>query len=139
MPNDFAGPRPPEDEIPGWRRDLDPDYQDNDVYRETFLQWLTDPKDLATVRASGQLLFSMALNYRHGPVSQESWRAEGLRSVARDLRHLKNYLRQVAYLDDDEVDAEDEHWGRQARKLAKKLGTIEEHLGQVLKAGAGKR
>lgn len=119
-----------------WRRDLDIDYEENAVYRETFLQWLVG-EDLATVRAYGQLQYSMALTYEGPPVDPEQrahWHTNRLRSAAKDLRHLKNYLREFAFasLDEPVPSAEDVHWARHAKRLAKRLGTIEEEFRRTL-------
>jgi hypothetical protein len=135
MPNDFGGPADLDAEIPPWRRGLDTDYEPSDIYRETFLQWLGDGEDLATVRAYGQLQFDMTLSHGPGPVGDENWRVTALRSVAKDLRHLKNYLRQIAFLEDEQSDEEDEQWARYANRLAKKLGPIEEQIERALRMG----
>jgi hypothetical protein len=140
MPKDFSGPGDPVADIPAWRRDLDSDYEESDIYRETFLQWLDGREDLATtVRAYGRLQYHLTLNYPHGSPSREHWRATALRSAAKDLRHLKNYLRGIAFDGDDESDEVDEPWIRYARRLAQRLGAIEEHVERALKTGPVER
>jgi len=139
MAKDFSGPGDPADDVPPWRRDLDTDYEESDIFRETFLQWMYGHEDLATIRAYGRLQYSLTLSHLHAPPSNEHWRATAMRSVAKDLRHLKNYLRHIAFGENDELDEVDEYWIRYARRLAKRLGAIEEHVEHALKTGPVER
>lgn len=144
-PEPTAAPAPEND----WERDS--------VFRETFLEVLP-PAAAAPLRAFGEVLFNLALEYRL-PVdaTPADVLAAELRAVAADLRFLGFYLSDVSRLEEDEgsgeaADREDRQeedeegggslwdsprqrrWRRFGARLAERLGGLADEIEAELAA-----
>ncbi len=69
----------------------------SDVFRETFLAWVTEPALNRALRVLSRALHDMVLEHGHHwpqlPGSLDVW---DLRAVAGDLRHLQGVLERIA-------------------------------------------
>ncbi len=68
----------------------------SEVFRETFLLWVTEPALNQSLRVLGRALYGMVLEHAHHwpqlPGSLDYW---DLRAVAGDLRHLQGVLERI--------------------------------------------
>jgi len=74
--------------------DLDPEaFERYEGFRETTLATFTDPDDNRALRRLGDLLYNMALEYRHHwPREPDLYFLHQTRAAVADLRHLQGYL-----------------------------------------------
>jgi hypothetical protein len=113
-------------------------FEESEIFRETFLAWLGDHADNETFRRFGKLQYSMVLEYsKHGPHSWIDSTAHELQAVLADLRHLQGFLvRMKRHREDhDSVRESDEAVAQRhdalcelADRLSKKIGSLADEL-----------
>jgi hypothetical protein len=115
---------------------LDPArWEDFEGFRETFLLNFSDPRDNATLRALGRLLYHLILEAAHVmPAPPEGWVRTHLRAAVADLRFLQGFLAFVGEERDDAGMPEGEEdlcraVARNARSLGRIADVIEARLG----------
>jgi hypothetical protein len=99
LPQDVTPPAPAA--VPAT---IDPEsFEDFEGFRETTLAVFTDPEANATLRALGDLLYAMALEYtRYWPHEPGGSFFHQVRAVLADLRHLEGWL---GHLDSQRAEA----------------------------------
>ena len=109
-------------------------WEDDPVFRETFLMYVAEPRCSEALRVAGRCLYSLLLEGGDPAWPESSTRTE-LRAAAADLRHLQGFLAAVGREREvSSLSAGDARLSRFASGIARALdrlaGSIEGELGK---------
>jgi hypothetical protein len=116
---------------------LDPDlFERHEGFRETTLAYFTDPQANALMRAFGDLIYTLALEYRGGwPREPEGSFRHLARAGVADLRHLQGFLCSMSkQIEASELTPGEEHIARVCGQLAARVAEIGDTLERELDA-----
>jgi hypothetical protein len=109
---------------------LDPaKFEDFATFRETFLLYFTDPGANEALRAVGDLVYSMVLEYwQYWPDLPEGLIRAQLRAAVADMRHLQAYLSEMGGAAEDAISAHESHLCRVAGQVSRDLEELADRL-----------
>jgi hypothetical protein len=125
-------PAPPDDDeappVPAVPPLIDPaKWEDFAVFRETFLVYFSEPSNNDALRAVGNLIYLMALEYwQHWPDQPEGWIRGQLRAAVADLRHLEGFLSTLGENPPD--DAYEKALCRTSVLMSAEVGSVAEQI-----------
>ncbi|HVR98300.1 MAG TPA: hypothetical protein VMW27_16925 [Thermoanaerobaculia bacterium] len=114
---------------------LNPDeFEEETVFRETFLFFISDPEANDVLRRLGRLLFALILEFwGYWPNHPEGLIRTQLRAVSADMRHTQGYLAAMSR-DSGHMDEHERHLCRLAgavsRAVAVQADRIDQELGK---------
>ena len=103
------------------------------AFRETFLLYFPDPGANDALRAVGELLYDMVLEYwQHWPDHPEGLIRAQLRAAVADLRHLQGFLAELATAEDGSPTPHEAHLCRVAGDVSRDLATVADRVEKEL-------
>lgn len=108
-------------------------FEDEPTFRETFLLYFPDPGANEALRAVGELLYNMVLEYwQHWPDHPEGLTRASLRAAVGDLRHLQGFLAELATAEEGSPTPHEAHLCRVAGEVSRELATVADRVEKEL-------